>query len=60
MPTEPRTRYFHAASSARPVRYRLISSTEKIVVASMATHITPRLLIIGTAAIVAMKARKKA
>ena len=44
MPTLPRMKYFHAASSAWCVRYRPTITTVVNVASSTATHIRPMLL----------------
>ncbi len=53
MPTPHRMKYFHAASSAAGVRYTETSSTVQSVAASMATHSTPRLLVVSAHSIIA-------
>jgi hypothetical protein len=48
IPTDPRIRYFQAASIAAGVRAKPTRSADTIVVASMATHTRPRLSTSGT------------
>ena len=52
MPTPQRMKYFHAGSSEACVRYSATSSTVVSVAASMATHMTPRLLVVRTSSMV--------
>jgi hypothetical protein len=52
MPTDPINRYFHEASIAALVCWRGINSAEVTVVASIATHMTPRLLVLTAISIV--------
>ena len=51
MPTVQSIRYFQAASRSRPRRKKPTSSAVVSVVASIATHIRPRLFSSGTASI---------
>ena len=53
-PTEPRISDFQAASIASLVRVNPMSRAAVIVVASMATHTSPRLSVTGTAVSAAM------
>src|SRR5881628_2092784 len=46
MPTDPSSTYFHEASTDALVTSRGISIAEVIVVASIATHINPTLLVV--------------
>ena len=55
MPTPQRMKYFQAASSEACVRYSATSSTVVSVAASIATHMTPRLLVVSTSSMVKVK-----
>ena len=52
MPTDPMRRYFHDASTDALVPCKGIRSADVTVVASMATHITPRLPVLTATSIV--------
>ena len=55
IPTDPMSRYFQDASTDARVRCSGISSADVTVVASIATHITPRLPVLTATSIVNAK-----
>ena len=54
MPTPHRMKYFQPASRLAGVRYRVTSSTVDRVAASIATHMSPMLLVVSAISMVAM------
>ena len=54
MPTPHRIKYFQPASRLAGVRYRVTSSTVDRVAASMATHMSPMLLVVRAISMVAV------
>ena len=55
MPTPQRMKYFQAASTDSGVRYSETSSTVARVAPSIATHNSPRLLVVSASSMVNMK-----